>query len=628
MLASTALAAGPARARRTDAGRVAERARGADASDPSLRAARRSGRRKEAPPLPRAWTDVHCPGVGVCGRGRVVDLPEAPFPFRDRPWQDSSVYLFVPEGFRDRGRTDVVLHFHGWYTDLADTLSLHAYAQHLWASGLDAVLVVPQGPRDAASSDIGRLELPGAPAALVDAALGTLAAEGIIAGRTLGDVLLTAHSGGYLAAGRVLVPDSGLPRPRLVGLFDAFYGLEEAFGRYAASGGRLRSNWIEDGGTVGPNSRLPRSVEVAGYGTRALRDAPAASWKVRADHWAVTWADDAYAEVLRWGGRHHRRGPRVELRSAACEVVPGTTGGDPRARVRWLSPEDEDLVGWRVERWQRAAPDRWDVVAELPPESTEAHVPCTGEARLRVRPVVNGVADVLGSDVVAVAPHPDVLVVDGIDRLLDEPTPGLVHDAAARVAEAVDRAAVATNEAVVEGDVALGDWETVIWLAGPDGGADRALSRAERELLTAYVAQGGHLVVSGSDVAWELGRTDGRPSVRAGERFIGTAPDGAETLVALFGARWISTRRSVTALRAGPLAFTVGERAPVYAVPSMDALGTARRGVAVAWYADGKAAAVGLRGRAVLAGFPLELIDTPAARSQVIGRLVRFAQGK
>lgn len=593
-----------------------------------MRTARRAGRRQAPPPLPRAWTDVHCPGVGVCGRGRVVELPEAPFPFRDRPWQDASVYLFVPEGFRDRGRTDVVLHFHGWYTDLADTLSLHAYAQHLWASGLDAVLVVPQGPRDAASSEIGRLELPGAPAALVDAALGTLVNDGVIAGRRLGDLLLTAHSGGYFAAGRVLVSDSGLPRPRLVGLFDAFYGMEDAFGTYAASGGRLRSSWIEDGGTVGPNGRLARSVEVAGFATRALRDAPAVSWKTRADHWAVTWADDSYAEVLRWGGRHHRRGPRVELRDAICDVVPGTPGGDALARVRWLAPEDEDLVGWRVERWQRSAPDRWDVLAELPPEATEARVPCTGEVRLRVRPVVNGLGETLGSDVVAVAPHPQVLVVDGIDRLLDEPTPGFVHDAAARVAEAADRAAMATNEAVVEGDVALDDWDTVIWLAGPDGGADRALSRAEREVLTAYVAGGGHLVVSGSDVAWELGRTDGRPAVRDGERWIGTDADGADTLVALFGARWISTRRSVTSLRAGPVAFTVGERAPVYEVPSMDALATARRGAVVAWYADGKAAAVGLRGRAVLAGFPLELIDTPAARSQVVGRLVRFAQGK
>jgi hypothetical protein len=557
----------------------------------------------------------------TCGRARVVSLPDAPFPYGDRPWKNDSVYVFVPDGFRDRGTTDVVLHFHGWYTDLADTLGLHAYAQHVWASGVNAVLVVPQGPVNAPSSDIGRLEQPGATGRLVQEVLDTLTADGITRTARLGDLTLTAHSGGYAGVARALAPDSGVARPWLVGLFDALYANEDLFRSYGQSGGRLRTNWIDDSGTVDFNTRLTRALDAAPFTSRALRSAPVVGWNTRSDHWATTWADDAYAEVLRWGGRHHRKGPRVELRQAVCVRRD--------ARLAWTSPEDEDLRGWRVEAWSRSAPSTWTLLAELPAEATRATVPCTADARVRVMPVVEGVPAALGSDVYALSTYPRTLVVDAVDRVLAEPTPGLISDVAARVAEAVGEAATVSVRAVLEDGFDLSKWESVVWLAGPDGGDDRALSRAERAVLESYLEGPGHLVLSGSDIAWELGKTDGRPGVEAGRRTQGEGSDGAAFLARTFGAKFKTTRATRSRGRtAGVRSFSIGERVPAYALPTLDVLGTTGKGVAAAWYADGSPAAVGLPGKAVLAGFPLELVDTPQARAAVAQRLLRFAREK
>lgn len=571
--------------------------------------------------LPATWSPVACPGQATCGRARVVSLPDAPFPYGDRPWKNDSVYVFVPDGFRDRGTTDVVLHFHGWYTDLADTLGLHAYAQHVWASGVNAVLVVPQGPVNAPSSDIGRLEQPGATGRLVQEVLDTLTADGITRTARLGDLTLTAHSGGYAGVARALAPDSGVARPWLVGLFDALYANEDLFRSYGQSGGRLRTNWIDDSGTVDFNTRLTRALDAAPFTSRALRSAPVVGWNTRSDHWATTWADDAYAEVLRWGGRHHRKGPRVELRQAVCVRRD--------AQLVWTSPEDEDLRGWRVEAWSRSAPSTWTLLAELPAEATRATVPCTADARVRVMPVVEGVPAPLGSDVYALSTYPRTLVVDAVDRVLAEPTPGLISDVAARVAEAVGEAATVSVRAVLEDGFDLAKWESVVWLAGPDGGDDRALSRAERAVLESYLEGPGHLVLSGSDIAWELGKTDGRPGVVAGRRTQGEGTDGAAFLARTFGAKFKTTRATRSRGRtAGVRSFSIGERVPAYALPTLDVLGTTGKGVAAAWYADGSPAAVGLPGKAVLAGFPLELVDTPQARAAVAQRLLRFAREK
>ena len=581
---------------------------------------------------PAVWEDVEGAGGVTVGTGTTVAMTAAPYPDGVSYANDASVRIFLPEGYRDRGAHDEVVHFHGWNTTLSTTLAAHLYQQHLYASGANAVLVVPQGPVEAASGDFGKLMLRGGLSRLLTEVLVVLYREGRITHPVRGDLAVTAHSGGYQAVVASLDPLNLAPRVAQVNLFDSLYGYETLFGAYALGGGVLRSNYTEAGGTLESNQAL-----IAFFGQRGLKLAPEPTTRSLRDdapvvhfaatsHVGTTRLDGAYGEDLRWRLRHSRRGPRIELR----EVV---ARGDT-ATARWLAPVDEDVTGFVVE----TSPDgaSWTTAARVPSTAGEASFPLPPAppdedlptldsrepreppgARVRVKAVVRGVEprSVLPSDTYRVDAGAAVLVVDGFDRVLDGAFGGLEHDFAARVGEAVGPVAGISHRAVTEDGFDLSAWPAVVWLLGDESTADVSLSAAEQTALLDYVNGGGHLVVSGSELAFDIGQT----------------PDGSSFLARGFGAAYLADDAGSHEVAGhGPLAglasFSFGGPGAPYAAVSPDALSTTEGGTVLLEYGSTRPAAVGLRGKGVLVGFPLELVR-PAALGPVIKGLLAFAEG-
>ncbi|MHB8306360.1 MAG: hypothetical protein ACYDEU_10180 [Vulcanimicrobiaceae bacterium] len=151
-------------------------------------------------------------------------------------YSDSTVALYVPPGFRAGAATDFVVHFHGWRNDVAHVLTRYRLREQLLASGLNAVLVVPQGPKDAPDSGFGKLELDddGFSHFMHDVAR-FLVGRGILRTPAIGRIALTAHSGGYGGAGGVLTRGGMNALVSDVLLFDAAYGYYDAFAGWAAS---------------------------------------------------------------------------------------------------------------------------------------------------------------------------------------------------------------------------------------------------------------------------------------------------------------------------------------------------------------------------------------------------------
>lgn len=561
---------------------------------------------------PATWEDVIGAGGTVCGSGVTVDMPAAPYPDGSSTWTDPSVRVFLPEGYRDRGAQDVVMHFHGHNTTLDATLDAHHYQEHLWASGSNAVLVVPQGPVDAASGDFGKLMKPGGLSRLLTEVLVLLYREGKIAHPTLGQLALTSHSGGYRAVAQNLDPASLSPKITQVNLFDSVYGYASTYESFALAGGILRSNYTQNGGTLANNQAMAASLTQQGLtvadaaSQRALRDAAAPVIDFAASsHDGSTRIDGAYGERLRWTLPHARRGPRIELREA---VAQGST-----ATVRWLSPPDEDVTGFVVE--QSHDGQSWSVAVETDAAADHASFALSGGARVRVRAKVTGVSDAeaLRSDAYRVDTQAEVLVVDGFDRVIDGSFGGLRHDFAAIIGETAGPVATVSHRALTEDGFDLASWPTVIWLLGDESSGDLALSAAERQALSAYVDAGGHLLVSGSELGWDLART--------------TA--GAAFLDDVFGAKYVAdnaathTVSGTGALASIPTLGFAGVNAP-YACPYPDVLGANASGDVLMLYGNGKVAAVGVAGRAAMVGFPLEIIDSPAQRAAVVQALLSF----
>lgn len=79
--------------------------------------------------------------------------------------------------------------------------------------------------------------------------------------------------------------------------------------------------------------------------------------------------------------------------------------------------------------------------------------------------------------------------------------------------QAIDRCGVpfdsCQNETILFGQVALTNYPAVVWALGEESTADETFSAAEQTRVTAYLNSGGALMVSGSEIAWDLDRTSG-----------------------------------------------------------------------------------------------------------------------
>lgn len=170
----------------------------------------------------------------------------------DPHYTDRTVVIFVPKGFRPGETTDLVFYFHGWRNDVDRTLATFRIAEQLGASGVNAVLVLAEGPKDAPDSFGGRLEETGTFANLVADVLATLKHRGVIEKPRPGSIVLAGHSGAYRVISFILLRGGLTANVREVYLFDALYGQVEKFAWWAGhSRGRLVVIHTAGGGTRG-----------------------------------------------------------------------------------------------------------------------------------------------------------------------------------------------------------------------------------------------------------------------------------------------------------------------------------------------------------------------------------------
>jgi hypothetical protein len=188
--------------------------------------------------------------VSAEGETLLHSFRNAPFPYTSRAkgytysgtfydapthYNDSTVGIFIPAGYKPGAEVDYVVHFHGWSNHVATVLDHYELRRQMAASGRNAILLVPQGPKDAQDSSGGRLESePGAFEALLREVTQFLVEAGKIHTTRLGSIVLSTHSGGYLVTGAILRQTALRSHITDVLLFDSSYGELEAFANWAA----------------------------------------------------------------------------------------------------------------------------------------------------------------------------------------------------------------------------------------------------------------------------------------------------------------------------------------------------------------------------------------------------------
>jgi hypothetical protein len=196
----------------------------------------------------------------------LVKLDSAPFPHlqraeghkygaeffpADKHYQDNTVGIFVPKGFQRAGAVDFVVHFHGWRNHVEKALNHYELIEQFVESGRNAILVVPQGPYDAADSFDGKLEDENGFKRFMQEVMGTLRGHKVIGEEPIGSIVLSGHSGGYQVISSILAQGGLTEQVREVWLFDALYGRTEKFAKWFEQSpkGRLINIYTAHGGT-------------------------------------------------------------------------------------------------------------------------------------------------------------------------------------------------------------------------------------------------------------------------------------------------------------------------------------------------------------------------------------------
>jgi len=222
------------------------------------------------------------------------------FPAREH-YADSTVAIFVPKGFRKTKQIDVVVHFHGWYNTVADTLKQYQLIEQLIESGKHAVLVVPEGPHNAPDSFGGKLEDPEGFKRFMDEVLTTLKQRGGFEEENLaiGTIILSGHSGGYRVISSILDRGGLSPKVKEVWLFDALYAETEKFLAWWDEGhGRLLNIDTDGGGTKADSESMMQLLAQRGTKFLANEDIEVTTQELQANKLIFLHTDLGHNDVL------------------------------------------------------------------------------------------------------------------------------------------------------------------------------------------------------------------------------------------------------------------------------------------------------------------------------------------
>ncbi len=515
-----------------------------------------------------------------------VQMPSAPYPYpADGPWDDSTVMVFVPDGFSDRGPVNVVAHMHGLRSVIERTAGRQWLMEQHALSGRDAIFIAPQGPLSAGSNEFGKLDEPGGFARLVEDVLTLLYREGRSTGAAIGDVVITAHSGGYKPTSR-LIDHGGLPISA-VHLFDALYGQEASYQRFVTGGGMLRSSYIAGGGTSANNLALidyleARGVPVATQMTQqTMLDNAVLIHPTAFTHNGCVRGDRSYEQWLRTSGL-----PRSPL--TAPTILAALHDGD-QAHIIWQEDASAQAMEVRVEGSEDG--QNWQTLATT--TGTEASVPAMAWYRLLA------VDSSLGASQASNrygATGSRWLIVDGFERRLGGSWTIPTHGFAAALGQSLGEPfSVASAEAVSAGLVSLDDYPRVLWMLGDESRDDVTFDERQKVAIEDYIDGGGRLLVTGSEVGYA------------------TAP---AFLSGVLNTRYIRDNAGTDVAQGYTFGVTYEEDYP-------DVLG----GTEVIWrYDTGGAAAVGHEHRTVVVGFALETLGD-AERAAALGELSDWLDG-
>ena len=184
------------------------------------------------------------------------------------------------------------------------------------------------------------------------------------------------------------------------------------------------------------------------------------------------------------------------------------------------------------------------------------------------------------------------------------------------------------NETVTNDLVALADYLVIFWACGNESTNDKTFSSAEQAKVSAFLAGGGHLFTSGSEIAYDLDRPSGPTA--ADRNFLHNQLHA--TYAADSSGFWNFNGVGGSIFAGNNTGTFDNGSGGIYVVGFPDVLTPTGSGATAAInYAGGPAGAAGIAydgsaggGRVVLLGFPFETITSASVRSEYMADILNF----
>jgi hypothetical protein len=117
-------------------------------------------------------------------------------------------------------------------------------------SNKNAILIIPEGPKDAPDSFGGKLEDEDGFKKFISEVLDTLVQKKIIRTKAIGDIIISGHSGAYHVMSYILMRGGMNKNIREIYYFDALYGHTEKVAHWISnSTGKFINIYTDSGGT-------------------------------------------------------------------------------------------------------------------------------------------------------------------------------------------------------------------------------------------------------------------------------------------------------------------------------------------------------------------------------------------
>jgi hypothetical protein len=232
----------------------------------------------------------------------------------------------------------------------------------------------------------------------------------------------------------------------------------------------------------------------------------------------------------RWDGLMARISGGVIIPSVAMPTLYTVMnpGNSNQLTASWKANSESTLLGYRLYYATDESQVTWALAADETTltalttsitldQSNFKVVPVGDVYHFRLTAVVpNGTepkVESLASDVYSRSSNttgPKVLIVDGFDRI-GAYTKSFHNFATSFFNELKSNATLqintSANEKVEDGTILLTNYDMVFWFTGDDSSANIALSANEKTKIRTYLESGGKLVLSGSEIAYNLGRS-------------------------------------------------------------------------------------------------------------------------